>query len=215
ILKAICSTKLRDMELHFFGELDIANLREVFAIMASYPAWKQSMRSIILETGACSMTVDDARGLLTFSHLRHLELNDTGLVPDDHLLDDMAKAWPMLEKLRITNWRIPGKATLNGLVPFSKHCPHIADLRLRLDAREAPMPANTADASRGESREGERTVVWMYVQEVSEINDPAGVAAFLLNLFPRIALYIPKIYANPQGEFFWKRVVKIIQETRR
>ncbi|KIJ12287.1 hypothetical protein PAXINDRAFT_14906 [Paxillus involutus ATCC 200175] len=165
--------------------------------------------------GADSMTVDDVRTLLPFNHLRRLDLDNTGLVPDDHLLDDMAKAWPMLEHLAFTNddKRIPPKATLNGLVPFSKHCPHIANLELQLDAREVSVPANTTDASWDESREGERMVVLMYIEEPSEISDPTSVASFLLNLFPRISLFIPHNQDDSQQEFLWQRVVDIIGGT--
>ncbi|KIJ12289.1 hypothetical protein PAXINDRAFT_14907 [Paxillus involutus ATCC 200175] len=172
------------------------------------------MRSILLTTGACSITVDDVRRLLTFDHIHRLELRNTGLVPDDHLLDDMAKAWPMLEKLHITNVgrRIPCKATLSGLVPFSKHCPHIANLQLQLDAREVSVPTNTTDASRDECREWERTVV-LTIEQPSKINDSTGVALFLLNLFPRIMLFIPYEYAELQQDFLWRRVVKIIDGT--
>ncbi|KIK95995.1 hypothetical protein PAXRUDRAFT_32685 [Paxillus rubicundulus Ve08.2h10] len=161
------------------------------------------MRSILLTTGACSMTIDDVRGLLTFDHLCRLESDSTGLVLDDHLLDDMAKAWPMLEHLSITNSRsrTPCKATLNGLVPFPKHCPHIATLWLPLDAREVPVPASATDASRDES-------------QPSEISGPTSVASFLLNLFPRIALSIPDDQAESQQEFLWRRVVKIIDGTQ-
>ncbi|KAF8841381.1 hypothetical protein BDN67DRAFT_967307 [Paxillus ammoniavirescens] len=212
IFKAIHSTRLRDIKLRFPCEVDIASLRELFAIMTSQPTWKQSMRSILLMTGACSMTVDDVRGFLTFNHLRRIVLDSTGLVLDDHLLDDMAKAWPMLEQLSITDSRsrTPCKATLNGLVPFSKYCPHIATLHLQLDAREVPVPVNTTDASRNESREGESTVVSMYVEEPSKISNPIGVASFLLNLFPRIVLSIPDGQAESQQEFLWRMVVKII-----
>ncbi|KIJ14836.1 hypothetical protein PAXINDRAFT_169516, partial [Paxillus involutus ATCC 200175] len=128
----------------------------------------------------------------------------------------MAKAWPMLEHLSIADSRsrTPCKATLNGLVPFAKHCPYIATLQLQLDAREVPAPANSTDASRDESREGQRTVVSMYVGEPSKISNPIGVASFLLNLFPRIALSIPDDQAESLQEFLWRRVVKIIDGTQ-
>ncbi|KIJ07274.1 hypothetical protein PAXINDRAFT_19529 [Paxillus involutus ATCC 200175] len=217
ILKAIHSTKLRDIKLRCPCESDTANLREVFAIVASHPAWEESMRSILLTTGACSITVDDVRRLLTFNHLRRVDLDSIGLVPDDHLLDEMAKAWPMLEHLSITSSRsrTPSKATLNGLVPFSKYCPHIATLRLQLDASRVPVPANTTDASRDAPHEGERRGLLMYVEAPSEIRDPTGVASFLLNLFPRIALSIPAHQADSLQEFLWRRVVTIMVETRR
>jgi len=191
IFKAIQSTQLRDLELYFFDDVDIANIREFLAIIASRPAWRQSMRSISLGMNICSMTANDVRGLSIFYHLRRLDLHNTGLVLDDHLLDDMAKAWPMLEKLSITNshLRIPSKATLNGLVPFSKHCPHIATLRLQLNATKVPAPDNSTDASRDESREGDRTVVLLCIQATSDISDPPSLMSFLLNLFPRNTLF--------------------------
>ncbi|KIJ12297.1 hypothetical protein PAXINDRAFT_101297 [Paxillus involutus ATCC 200175] len=212
IFKAIHSTQLRGINLIFPYNVDIAQLRELLEIIASRPAGKESMRSISLRMGACSMTANDVRGLLTFNHLRHLSLGDTGLVLDDHLLDDMAKAWPMLENLSITNIRlIPSNATLNGLVPFSKHCPHIAFLNLRLDVREVPTFANTSDAPRDESREGDRTALRLCIDGAPEILDPIGVASFLLNLFPRITLSVN--YDKPEQSVLWRRVVSIITGT--
>ncbi|KIJ12299.1 hypothetical protein PAXINDRAFT_101299 [Paxillus involutus ATCC 200175] len=217
IFKAIHSTQLRDIDLNFCTDIDITDLREVLAIVASRPAWKQFLHLIsIAPKNVSSMTNNDVRGLLTLNHLRDLRLDGTGLVLDDCLLDSMAKAWPMLERLSITDLGsgIPSNATLNGLVPFFKHCPHLETLELRLDAREVPASSNAAHASRDESREGDRTDVLLGVDGDSEIRDPIGVASFLLNLFPRITLSIvvldPDDYDEEDFEL-WGRVVDIIE----
>ncbi|KIJ12298.1 hypothetical protein PAXINDRAFT_101298 [Paxillus involutus ATCC 200175] len=215
IFKAIDSTKLRGIDLRLPCEVNITHLRELFAIMVSRPTWKQSMRSISLSIRACGMAVDDVQRLFAFNHLRHLELVNTGLVLDDHVLNDMATTWPMLERLVVTNadYGIPSNATLNGLVPFPKHCPHIATLELRLDARNVPAPVNATDASRDESREGETTPVRLSIHVASEIHDSTNVASFLLNLFPRITLSLAEDYAESQEAVLWRRVVDIINET--
>ncbi|KIJ12276.1 hypothetical protein PAXINDRAFT_101289 [Paxillus involutus ATCC 200175] len=218
IFKAIHSTQLRRIDVCLPFEGDIANLREVLATITSRPAWKQSMRSISLTTGGCSMTANDVQGLLTFNHLRCLHLNRTGLVLDDYLLNDMAKAWPMLERLFIANplSRSSPKATLNGLVPFSKHCPHISILHLSLDATDVPALANTTDAPRDDSRRGDRRLV-LLVDMPSEICDPIGVASFLLNLFPRITVTVAVVdnHDEFQPAFLWRRVANIIEGTRK
>ncbi|KAF8841130.1 hypothetical protein BDN67DRAFT_967624 [Paxillus ammoniavirescens] len=209
IFKAIHSTKLRDINICFPYDVDIANLRELLTVIASRPSWKQSMRSISLTTHACSMTTNDCRGLLTFSHLRHLSLGDTGLMLDDHLLDDMAKSWPMLEQLSVTNTRLrnPFKATLNGIVSLSEHCPHITFLDLGLDAREIPPSANTAGASRHEFREGSRKDIVLSIQATSGIRDATAVTSFILSIFPRISLHI----RGSDGEFLlWRKVAEKI-----
>jgi hypothetical protein len=169
------------------------------------------MRSISLTTGGCSMTANDVQGLLTFNHLRCLHLNRTGLVLDDYLLNDMAKAWPMLERLFIANplSRSSPKATLNGLVPFSKHCPHISILHLSLDATEIPPSASTAHASRHEFREGPRKDLVLSIPASSGIRDATAVASFLSSLFPRILLYIEGI---GEERWLWKKVSRKINE---
>ncbi|KIJ06027.1 hypothetical protein PAXINDRAFT_20755 [Paxillus involutus ATCC 200175] len=155
--------------------------------------------------GACYMTPNGVRGPLNFNHLRYLTLRNTGLVLDDHLLDDMTKGWPimMLENLSVGSPRsIPYDTTLNGLVPFSTHWPDIATLDLRLDTREVPTPADNIHASRDESREGDSTAV----------RGPTGVASFLLNLFPWITL-IRDDYHDSEQFVLWQKAVNTIKGT--
>ncbi|KIJ08725.1 hypothetical protein PAXINDRAFT_18152 [Paxillus involutus ATCC 200175] len=127
----------------------------------------------------------------------------------------MAKAWPMLENLSICNYlSIPSEATLNGLASFSKHCPKLATLRLRLDAREVPTPADTTHVSRDEAHEGDRTAVLLHLDVAAEILDPTGVASFLLNLFPRIVFEMDHS-AETRHRVLWQSVVNIIEGTQR
>jgi hypothetical protein len=213
IFKAIHSTKLRDINICFPNDVDIANLREVLADIASRPSWEQSMRSISLTARSCFMTTNDARGLLTFNHLRHLSLDNIGLVLDDHLLNDMAKSWPMLEQLSIISprWPTPSKATLNGLVSLTEHCPHITFLDLGLDAREIPPSANTADTSRHEFREGPRKDVVLVIDTLSGIRDATAVASFLSSLLPRISLHIRD---SRGGLLLWRKVAEKVNGNR-
>ncbi|KIJ63856.1 hypothetical protein HYDPIDRAFT_112834, partial [Hydnomerulius pinastri MD-312] len=215
LLKSIHSTELMDINLSITGHVAVDVLRELSSAITACPSWTESMRSLMLSMASSTMSDEDVRPLLALKQLRCLCLGNTGLVLDDHLLDDMAKAWPMLEHLHLMNdtpSRSASNATLKGLVPFTRYCPNLVSVGLRLDAREIPTLSNSKDLSHPASAVEDRSAISICMDVQSEIRDSAGVAAYLLDLFPKVTLRLAGGRGGFQQAAMWQRVSRIIDD---
>lgn len=183
--------------------------------MASQAAWQESMRSVTIGTALPAQALNS---LFSFKHIRYAVLRRTGI--DDYMLERLAKAWPMLEHLTLednpTLVQAPVQAaTLHSLVSFSKYTFHLSYLELRLDAGEIPPfidGSKTSQAALAAEETPSRKRLLLKVDMFSYIGDPAGVAEFLLSLFPRVALCVPNHMSFPSERFRWTRAAQIIAE---
>ena len=214
LLKAIHTSQLRIVNIHLASRVSPSDLSELFGSLTSLSGPQQSVRLISLTANGYTSNLQSIGDLLTLQNLRHLTLQNTGLILDDRKLDEMAKAWPILQHLSITN-DVPPSTTVNGtlksLSSFSQHCPYIETLELRLNAREVP-PLSSSIAS---LRRGQGTKPLLLKIDIrSDIRDSAGVAAFLLGTFPGISVQLVGGRQMPdlQDTSPWNRVAEIIDE---
>lgn len=214
-LKAIHPSQPEIINLHLASrQVGPSELDELFGSVATLSGQQQSVRQLSLTANSYSSPLQSISNLLTIPQIRHLTLQNTGLVLDDRKLDEMARAWPILQHLSITNDRPPStnvNGTLKSLNSFLQHCPYLETLELRLDAREVPpIPTPTAPVRRGP---GAKPFV-LRIDLRSDIRDSAGVAAFLLGTWPGISVQLVGGSQMPdlQETSPWNRVAEIIDE---
>lgn len=215
LLKAIRASQLQILNLHLASRVGPDELCELFGSVASLSAQQQSVRMISLTASGYNSALQSIGDLLTLQNLRHLTLQNTGLVLDDHKLDEMARAWPILQHLSITNDVLPSttvNGTLKSLNSFSQHCPYIETLELRLDARKVPPLANSLTSPR--RAKGAKPLL-LRIDLRSDIRDSSGVASFLLGTYPGISVQLVggSIMPDLQEASPWNRVAEIIDET--
>ncbi|KAL1950467.1 hypothetical protein VTO73DRAFT_5591 [Trametes versicolor] len=116
---------------------------------------------------------------------------------DDEIYTDMAKAWPLLERLWVgchpvcTHEILP---TVRALPPFAMHCPKLEMLGLVFDARhweaKAAFDADDMDAEMelygALARKASTSVLSRFIVGNSPIAVPEYVAAFLDRIFPAL-----------------------------
>lgn len=215
LLNAIHASQLQIVNIHLAFRVSPNELSELFGSVASLSGEQQSVLWISLTASGYTSALQSINDLLTFQHLRHLTLQNTGLVLDDHKLDKMARAWPILQHLSITN-DIPPSTTVNGtlksLNSFSQHCPYIETLELRLNAREVPPLPNPMTSPR--RAKGAKPLL-LRIDLRSDIRDSAGVASFLLGIYPGLSVRVVGGRQMPdlQETSPWNRVAEIIDET--
>ncbi|KAG9311558.1 hypothetical protein JVU11DRAFT_7763 [Chiua virens] len=215
ILKAILSPGLRQIRFWLYPS---DRVLELCAVLASRASWRDSLRYIsIVDPFVCSQALET---LFALSHLCYLDLSCSTI--DDSLLERAARAWPMLERFFVSDGNIdcPPRPTLQSLVSFSRHCPHLTHLSLPLDARQIPSPridVNRSEISRGISGSSmvrDARPVLKLTGHVT-VSDPAGMAGFLLDLFPGIT-FDPTPYDDLDDEchLMSKEVAQIINQRR-
>lgn len=215
LLKAIHASRLQIVNIYLASRVKPDELGELFGSVTSLSGSQHSVRLISLAANGYTSALHSIGDLLSIQHLRHLTLQNTGLVLDDRKLDEMARAWPILQHLSITN-DIPPSTTVNGtlksLNSFSQHCPYIETLELRLNAREVPPLATPPMSIR--SGQGVKPLV-LRIDLRSDIRDSTGVASFLLGTFPGISVELSggSQMSDLRETSPWNRVAEIIDET--
>ena len=213
--KAIHPSQLEIINMHLASRVSPDELSELLASVVSLSGRQQSVRLLSLTAISYSSALQSISDLLTLRNLRHLTLQNTGLVLDDRKLEEMAKAWPILQHLSITH-DVPPSTTVNGTLNclnyFSQHCPYLETLELRLNAREVPPITITSTTVR--RGEGTKSLL-LRIDLRSEIRDSAGIASFLLGTCPGISVQVVGGSQMPdlQETSPWNRVAEIIDET--
>ncbi|RDB14878.1 hypothetical protein Hypma_016419 [Hypsizygus marmoreus] len=129
------------------------------------------------------IVTEHLRPLLHFSHITNIDLYSRyGFDLDDTLLRDLAKAWPRLQYLSIKGGppqgRIP-RVTIASLRILARHCKHLQTITMAFDARLVPPP-----------KASQRVFsTRLFILDVigSSISNAVKVAAFLSDVFPRLA----------------------------
>ena len=215
LLKAIHTSHLQFVNFHLASKVGPDQLSEILGSVTSLSGPQQSLRAISLTASGYTSPLQSIGDLLTLQRLRHLTLLNTGLILDDRKLDEMVKAWPILQRLSITNDVPPSTtvhATLKSLTPLSQHCPYLETLELRLNAREVPpRPDSVTLPRRGQ---GTKPLL-LRIDLRSDIRDSAGVTSFLLDTFP--GLRVQLLGASHQMRDLqetspWNRVAEMVDE---
>ncbi|THH29009.1 hypothetical protein EUX98_g5182 [Antrodiella citrinella] len=88
-------------------------------------------------------TLDTFRPLLSCARLKRFEFRwDYQMNVTQADMEELASSWPALETLLLNCQPIPENTppllTLEALIPFAQHCPHLRELGLYLDAQDIP-----------------------------------------------------------------------------
>ncbi|KAJ7291652.1 hypothetical protein C8J57DRAFT_1705174 [Mycena rebaudengoi] len=118
--------------------------------------------------------------LLCFSNLCEVAIHLGGeFLLDNATVWDMARAWPNLVKLELTDESSsPPIMTLASLRAFAIHCPELITLALTFDATVVPPSSDEQPVLHNKLSE-------LYVRS-SPISSPALVGRFLAGIFPNI-----------------------------
>lgn len=214
LLKAIHPSRLQIVNIHLASRVSPDELGELFGYVTSLSVPQQSVHLISLTATGYTSALQSIGDLLSLQNLRHLTLQNAGLVLDNRKLDEMARAWPILQHLSITN-DVPPSTTVNGtlksLSSFAQHCPYVETLELRLNAREVPPLANSAPSLR--RGQGMKHLL-LRIDLRSDIRDSAGVASFLLGTYPGLSVQL--VGGSQMPDLLetspWNRVAEIIDE---
>jgi len=155
-----------------------------------------------------------SKSILTpYLALRNLRVLDLTLAPrsyspmfTDDELEQMAKAWPYLEKLHIkgyaNGWILPTKLTLGCIVRLIRHCPKLVAFSLVFDAMKVPE-ANFTNADGSIVRNGS-------IQSLDVGNSPISsshqVAAYLGRLMPALREITTCVRMNQLHRMIWSMV---------
>ncbi|KAH9856790.1 hypothetical protein C2E23DRAFT_749878 [Lenzites betulinus] len=195
LLRAISSCNLQTICLTVNGgAVTSAELGKAVEMVATQ-RWSKSLRTI---TANVTGQKDEKRGSITISTLLPLFiLHDlstlvvTSSLPfsiNNIALHVMAAAWPAIHRLQLgPEWSAdaaPPRATLAGLIPFAHGCPQLRSLSVALNTDTKHISSSYEYLRPGRGFEQRRltslNVGW------SPITDPAAVAAFLSDLFPKL-----------------------------
>ncbi|KAJ6575746.1 hypothetical protein DFH09DRAFT_1455163 [Mycena vulgaris] len=98
---------------------------------------------------------------------------------------ELAQAWPHLKSLRFgasDYAHVPSRVTLDGLLPFAEHCPHLYLLQIPLDASVVPA---WADQTTRQKRITHKRLTRLRLTR-SPILVPLAVAGYLSSIFPKL-----------------------------
>ncbi|KAJ7782571.1 hypothetical protein DFH07DRAFT_791174 [Mycena maculata] len=165
------------------------------------------------------LTTDSLRPLLSFANLVEVAVvAGHGIDLDDAFLEEMALAWPQLQKLDLSpgcqSARYVPQITLAGLIPLAQHCPSLASLALVMNATDVD-PFVKEKPGRGITN---RSLVDLNVVE-SPLTSPGAVASFLSAIFPNLQRVTTRdeMARNPlspdwdDNMFHWSTVSTLVQ----
>ncbi|KAJ7060516.1 hypothetical protein C8F01DRAFT_195809 [Mycena amicta] len=129
----------------------------------------------------------DGAALLPLSRFSNLTIvfiqSSVGLRIDDTILWELAPAWPKLKQLELnsgSHTQVPPSTTLDALRALAKFCPDLSAVCMPVDASSVPAFEPYRD-----DHISQETLKSYHFQQ-SPISDPAGVAAFLSDIFPNM-----------------------------
>ncbi|KAI5885873.1 uncharacterized protein SCHCODRAFT_02642694 [Schizophyllum commune H4-8] len=129
------------------------------------------------------LVLDDIQMLLSFTNLAdvHIQFCDVRLRDAD--IDCIARAWPRLRRMCLYPSRMNlaerPVCTLNSLLSFAEHCPHLEELQVLVDATAIVVP-DKASIPFPRAHDALRALNVMH----SPIASGKQVASFLTRFFP-------------------------------
>ncbi|KAI4526934.1 hypothetical protein K525DRAFT_187990 [Schizophyllum commune Loenen D] len=160
----------------------------------------------------CELSPECLSPLSSFRDMRYLAISgyDSLLTEADY--SDCARWWPELRTFELDVTRDDGciRCSLEVLLVFAEHCPHLNSLTVPLDAIKTPpaIPQSLRHLS----------LLSLDVLEGAEINDLRQVALFLYNLFPNLETVATSFREEP-NEYYdygmcWFAVSEIVNVLR-
>ncbi|KAL1703633.1 hypothetical protein EV121DRAFT_280986 [Schizophyllum commune] len=160
----------------------------------------------------CELSPECLSPLSSFRDMRYLAISgyDSLLTEADY--SDCARWWPELRtfELDVTRDDRCIRCSLEVLLVFAEHCPHLNSLTVPLDAIKSPpaIPQSLRHLS----------LLSLDVLEGAEINDLRQVALFLYNLFPNLETVATSFREEP-NEYYdygmcWFAVSEIVNVLR-
>ncbi|KAK7001928.1 hypothetical protein R3P38DRAFT_2795421 [Favolaschia claudopus] len=148
------------------------------------------------------VTFEVMRPLLGFSHLRDVVIHSLGgVVLNDLEIENIAKAWPMLEDLRFSGdgWRpLPTRITLAGLRTLVRQCRKLRSLWISFDAFIIPPAGADGIPDNERSR-----LAHLRMDDSIPSSHPEPLAAYLHALFPELQTFEVNVCLTQDA---WKEV---------
>jgi len=208
LLKSYHRYHLRSLALRFHSPITVQPT-ELTHVIRDHCAHSCLTRLVLHDAShipCLSLDSYTLRPLFAFTKLAIVNIfNDLHRV-DDTLLGEMAKAWPQLEKLTLSN-NAEGngaKMTLAGLVPLARYCP-------KLEATWLPLDASNIERPGRKFRNHQLTKLGI---GYSNIKDAMAVAEFLSDIFPNLCSISWPAKNRAAGEK-WTEVQKMLDMWRR
>lgn len=222
LLKSHHSLPLCSLTLDINGFAGHTELMELFCVMGDHCAHAELTRLILRADHGIPdsfLYPDVLRPILCFTNLANVDIDCTSSFAniDNKLLEEMARAWPRLERLTLGLNMSTGhssEVTLAGLVPLARYCPKLEFFSMAFNASKMERPGTKFQNCKL-SRLG---------VGCSNIEDVRTVAEFLSDIFPNLqsifcrAPSIPDKHhteiQNRQHAVRWQMVVEILSGTR-
>ena len=159
----------------------------IFSVQDSERIQVLKIEASIKPTSESTLTAQHIEPLFALQRLTTLQLHlrcTFGL--DDATLERAAWAWLSIRVLELGPFASHRgtRVTLAALVPFAQHCPELQALGFTLDADLSRVPLNLCESRTGVACV-QRELKVLKVGR-ARIVDPEGVAAFLIDLLPRL-----------------------------
>lgn len=216
LMRVISSSRLStiDLSLDVLPKADV--IHQAFRTLGAHPS-KTSITSISVQTSQEEEIILSAASYSFIPAIIHPLLSLTNLVNvklrlpclyklTDGVLNEMATSWPRLVSLDVAPsiWADDNQsavATLDGLIPFSEHCPCLKSLRLIVDGQKGHpnLKSKYTSSSKLES-------LHLEYSPIDGIND-ALIAAFLSASFPVLKF----ITASGEKTACWSRVAELVR----
>ncbi|KAJ7291649.1 hypothetical protein C8J57DRAFT_1163716 [Mycena rebaudengoi] len=178
VVNGFSNTPLRSLYAESDASDSEPDIRHFFAALSTHIMHNALEKINLIFEASLDVDGRTLSHLLCFSHLREVTIHLRGkFLLDNAAVWDMARAWPNLVRLRLSDESVPPIMTLASLHAFATHCPELFSIGLTFDATILP-PSD-------EQPLVQKKLLSLQVF-YSPISSPALVGRFLAGIFPNI-----------------------------
>jgi hypothetical protein len=178
---------VEDLEIQVVDLCYPRHWRELFSTISRH-IYHPSLKELTLQESGNALDPPEAlisdiglEALTVFTNLEVVDVQPTfGIQLTSDTVNRLADAWPKMRHLELGNTYPSSRSPvikMEGLIPFAQRCPKLEYLGIVFDAQNTQLRSTPGLFN--------NSLTTLSVAD-SPINDPAIVAAFLSDIFPRI-----------------------------
>jgi hypothetical protein len=199
----LSSSPIEDLEIEIVDLCYPRQWRELFSTISRH-IYHPSLELLNLKESGNAFAPPEAHysdigleALTVFTNLQVVDIQPTfGIQLTSDTVNRLADAWPKIRNLELGNTYPSSRSPIiktEDLIPFAQRCPKLLDLGIVFDAQNTQLRSSPGLFN--------NTLTALSVAD-SPINDPAIVAAFLSDIFPRIEsiTYENEWWDSPGGD---------------